>query len=134
MLKPYICEFRVYYEDTDAAGIVYHANYLKYMERARTEHLISLQDKNNEKDPIDSQFVVTHVEMDFKKGAKLFDKLVVVSEIKKINRASLVYHQKVVQKSDESVIFCQSVVKLACVSSQFKPKALPQYFQKGAKS
>jgi acyl-CoA thioester hydrolase len=115
---------RVYYEDTDVGGIVYHANYLKYFERARTEWLrdmginqaFFLQQKLG--------FVVRKVEMDNLASAKLDDLLEVKSTILTLKRASLVFQQQISNQAQQ--LLCKAQVRIACIDfSQNKPCAIP---------
>lgn len=116
---------RVYYEDTDAGGIVYYANYLKFFERARTEWLraiginqeVFLQQKLG--------FVVRKVEMDNIASAKLDDLLEVSSKIILLKRASLVFQQQITNQDKQ--ILCTAIIRIACVDfSQHKPCAIPE--------
>ncbi len=115
---------RIYYEDTDAGGLVYHSNYLNYFERARTELLrtlgISQQRLLTEK----FGFVVRHVDMDFFQGARLDDHLTVKTSVSEIRRASMMFCQKLVNSGGK--VLCQSTVKVACVNTEtMKPQAIP---------
>ena len=116
---------RVYYEDTDAGGIVYYANYLKFFERARTEWLreiginqeVFLQQKLG--------FVVRKVEMDNIASAKLDDLLKVSSSIITLKRASLVFQQQITNQAMR--VLCTATIRIACVDfSQHKPCAIPK--------
>ncbi|HCM48532.1 MAG TPA: tol-pal system-associated acyl-CoA thioesterase [Colwellia sp.] len=116
---------RVYYEDTDAGGIVYYANYLKFFERARTEWLrkiginqeIFLQQRLG--------FVVRKVEMDNIASAKLDDLLKVSSSIVTLKRASLVFQQQITNQAMR--VLCTATIRIACVDfSQNKPCAIPE--------
>ena len=106
---------RVYFEDTDAAGIVYHANYLKFMERARTEWLRRLGYDQSEF-AADEQFgfVVRKMTIDFIKAAMLDDELEVVSVLEHCNRASMLFRQTVVAVRDQ-IELCAADVKVACI-------------------
>lgn len=115
---------RVYYEDTDAGGIVYYANYLKFFERARTEWLRAL---GIEQDLLLSEniaFVVTQVLMDYKKPAKFNDLLTVSSQISTLKQVSMVFAQNVYNSSGE--LNCSAQIKVACVEVQeMKARAIP---------
>jgi acyl-CoA thioester hydrolase len=102
---------KIYYEDTDAGGIVYHANYLKFMERARTEWLQQLRNKTNDK----LLFVVRHVELDYLRPARLYDELTVTTRIVDINRASIVMEQDVCMTKDLNFILCRGSIKIVHV-------------------
>ena len=94
----FILHTRVYYEDTDAAGIVYHANYLKFMERARTEWLRQLgYDQRALAIEHELGFVVRKMTIDFVRPAKLDDELEIVSTVLRCGKASIVFLQHVNQ-------------------------------------
>ncbi|CDH04748.1 Acyl-CoA thioester hydrolase ybgC [Xenorhabdus bovienii str. oregonense] len=116
---------RVYYEDTDASGVVYHAQYLAFYERARTE---MLREKGfHQKYMLDEQigFVVSRMTVDYRKPARLDDLLVVESEITNIRGASLTFTQRIVDCHGVAISSAESLV--VCVnSSQMKPIALPK--------
>ncbi|MBI6549886.1 tol-pal system-associated acyl-CoA thioesterase [Xenorhabdus lircayensis] len=116
---------RVYYEDTDASGVVYHARYLVFYERARTE---MLRDKGfHQQYMLDEQvgFVVSRMTIDYRKPAKLDDQLFVESEITNIRGASLTFIQQIVDCN--GVVVSSAECLVVCVnSSQMKPIALPK--------
>jgi tol-pal system-associated acyl-CoA thioesterase len=114
---------RVYIEDTDAGGIVYYVNYLKFLERARTEFMRSRGYGKNFIGEHGLMFVVHSLEAKFIKPASLDDELAVSVEVLKIARASIVFKQKVWR--DNSLMF-EATVKVACVDVDgIKPKAIP---------
>nr|WP_216613380.1 tol-pal system-associated acyl-CoA thioesterase [Vibrio sp. 99-8-1] len=114
----------VYYEDTDAGGVVYHSNYLKFFERARTELLRSVGVSQQGLLEQEVGFVVRHMDIDFIQGAKLDDQLTVVTNISELKRASLVFCQQIVNLEGRTL--CKASVKVACVNSQkMKPQAIP---------
>ncbi len=115
---------RVYWEDTDAGGVVYYANYLKFLERARTEWLSHL---GLEQDQLAREagvvFVVRRVEADYRSPARFNDRLVVRCELAELGNASLVMDQQVLR--GESLLL-QARVKVACVdSANFRPVRMP---------
>ena len=116
---------RVYYEDTDSGGVVYHSNYLNFMERARTEWLRQLGfEQTYLKDILNVIFVVHKMQIAFKKPAKFNDLLNVSSEISKIGRGSFEFLQKI-SVNQQTLIEAQ--VKIACVDAlSFKPTAIPE--------
>ncbi|MGP9801599.1 tol-pal system-associated acyl-CoA thioesterase [Rheinheimera sp. NSM] len=120
----FIFPVRVYYEDTDAGGIVYYANYLKFFERARTEWLRAL---GIEQDLLLSKniaFVVAQVLMDNKKPAKFNELLTVHSQISTLKQASMVFEQKIYNSAEQLV--CSAQIKVACISlQQMKARAIP---------
>ena len=116
---------RVYYEDTDSGGVVYYANYLKFMERARTEWLRSLGcDQQRLREQQGLVFVVRAVNIDYHRPARLDDALQVSVDIVKLRPASLLFKQQV--SKDTEVLLCSAEVRVACVDSHtLRPSALP---------
>ena len=115
---------RIYYEDTDAGGVVYYANYLKFFERARTE---LLREVNIEQDVLlekNIAFVVKKVELDYVKSARFNQLLTVKTEVVSCRKASLQFKQEILHESGE--LLCQATTLIACVNLQkMKPTALP---------
>lgn len=131
-LKPvegyFLSEFnwpvRVYYEDTDAGGIVYYANYLKFFERARTEWLRSLGVEQDSWLESGTAFVVRHVELDLRAPARFNDLLNVTVKVTSLKRASVCFEQQVLHSNGQ--LLCRADVKAACVNiQQMKPAAIP---------
>jgi acyl-CoA thioester hydrolase len=124
VLAPFTFAVRVYYEDTDAAGVVYYANYLKFMERARTEWLRALgfDVAALERDERIA-FVVQRADIEFRAPARLSDRLdVTVSPVER-GRASLVAEQHV-RRDGETIV--QARITLACVdATSWKPARIP---------
>ena len=115
---------RVYYEDTDAGGIVYHSNYLNFCERARTEYLRDLGIEQDTYLEHNIAFVVKSMEIDFKTAAKFNDMLQVDSEITLIKKASVEFNQIITNNKGQLVFVAK--VKVACINTeQMKPKAIP---------
>ena len=116
---------RVYYEDTDAGGIVYYANYLKFFERARTEWLREIGINQQSFLQQKLGFVVRKVEMDNLASAKLDDLLEVKSTIITLKRASLVFQQQITNQAQQ--VLCTAKIRVACVDfSQQKTCAIPE--------
>jgi acyl-CoA thioester hydrolase len=126
-VNPYQFEWsvRVYYEDTDAGGVVYHSTYLNFMERARTEWLRHLGfEQNYLKDVLNVIFVVHSMQIAFRKSAKFNDLLIITSEISRIGHGSFEFLQKI---SVNQNILIEAQVKIACVQAvNFKPTAIPE--------
>ncbi len=115
----------IYYEDTDAGGVVYHSNYLKFFERARTEMLRAIGVSQQVLLEQRIGFVVRHAEIDFKQGARLDDQLTVVTSIAELKKASLTFCQELV--NPEGQLLCKAIVKVACIDNEkMKLKAMPQ--------
>ena len=118
-------KIRVYFEDTDAGGIVYHANYLKFMERGRTEWL---SDLGFEQDALLEQqiaFVVKHIDINYAAAAKFNQTLTVSTEIDTCKRASLTFIQSITD--DKGTEMTRARVQIACVNIQtLRPCKIPQ--------
>jgi len=118
---------RVYYEDTDSGGVVYYANYLKFMERARTEYLRHFgleQDaliKNN-----NIIFAVRHINIDYHKPAHFNDLLTVTAQITECKKASMIFEQSVIREADQQLL-CSGSVRIASLrADSLKPCKIPQ--------
>ncbi len=121
---------RVYYEDTDAGGVVYYVNYLKYMERARTERLRSLGFSQHELAGQNVLFVVHSAQTRYHAPARLDDELAVSAQVVALKRTRLEFVQQVRRCSDD-VLLCEGRFVIACVSADtFKPRAMPPALQK----
>jgi acyl-CoA thioester hydrolase len=115
---------RVYYEDTDAGGVVYYANYLKFLERARTEFMRALgyDLRDLALDP-GILFVVANVEVDYRRPARHDDQLEVSVAIAERGRAGMTFAQQVRRGAE---LLVEARVRVACVdAASFRPKALP---------
>ncbi|WGG53550.1 tol-pal system-associated acyl-CoA thioesterase [Rugamonas sp. DEMB1] len=114
---------RVYYEDTDAGGIVYYANYLKFFERARTEWLRAIDvGQHALLREHDAMFVVKNVSADYHAPARLDDVLKLTLTIEKLGRASILFVQ---QAWCGDVLLNTARVKVGCVDSALRPRAVP---------
>jgi 4-hydroxybenzoyl-CoA thioesterase len=117
---------RVYYEDTDAGGIVYYVNYLKFMERARTERLRELGFAQSSMAQEGLLFVVHSSEARYHQPARLDDELLISAEVIELNRASLRFRQQVRRATDD-VLLCEGQFLVACVrADSLKPRAIPE--------
>lgn len=124
--KPFQWPVTIYYEDTDAGKIVYHANYLKFFERARTELLRAIGVSQQILLELNIGFVVSRIEIDYQRPARLDEQLMVVTDIVECRKASIVFCQKMVNSKDQ--ILCKAIVKVACVDHmKMKPIAMPQF-------
>jgi len=117
-------KLRIYYEDTDAGGIVYHANYLKFAERARTEMIRDLGLTNGQlRDDHDVLIVVRHIDIDYSATAHLEDELVVESTVPEIGRTSFTMKQIVMR---DSLACATLMVKLVCINKDSgRPVRIP---------
>ncbi len=116
----FILPIRVYYEDTDAGGVVYYANYLKFMERARTEWLRSLGVEQDEvAQQLDILFVVGDVSINYQKPARFNEQIFVKTAIKEMGKASITFNQGVWRKKTDGSeeLLTSGSVKVVCVSN-----------------
>ena len=115
---------KVYYEDTDSGGVVYYANYLKFLERARTEALVSLGFSNKIiKEKFGALIIVKSCNIDYKKSAFLEDELSIRSFIKSISKTSFFMNQFISKGND---IIVEAKVHLVFVNDQGKPIKIPE--------
>jgi acyl-CoA thioester hydrolase len=123
----FVWPVRVYHEDTDGGGVVYYANYLKFMERARTEWLrargfeqdVLLRDRR-------VLFAVRTLSMDYHRPARFNDLLEVVSRIAEVGGASLTFAQSI-RRADSTEVLCGARVKVACIDAEnFRARRLPR--------
>ena len=116
-------KLKVYYEDTDAGGVVYYANYLNFFERARTESLVSLGFSNKKiKDEFGALIIVKSCSIDYKKSAYLEDELSIRSFVKSITKTSFFMNQFISRGED---IIVEAKVHLVFVNSKGKPARIP---------
>jgi acyl-CoA thioester hydrolase len=129
MHKNFFHKLKVYYEDTDAAGIVYYANYLKFLERARTESLITLGFSNKKIiEEFNSLIIVKSCNIEYKISAYLEDELTVRSYVKSITKTSFFMSQSI-SRGDELIV--EANVHLVFVNNTGKPTKIPdKLFQK----
>lgn len=117
---------KVYYEDTDAAGVVYYANYLRYLERARTElfaqHGINVAEYHN----MGHFFAITHVDIYYKRPARLGDILEITTVIEELKKATVTLRQSVFK---EETILVEAFVTVACIDKNSRPRRLPDIFR-----
>ncbi|MGY6215555.1 tol-pal system-associated acyl-CoA thioesterase [Methylolobus aquaticus] len=120
---------RVYYEDTDAGGVVYHANYLRFMERARTERLRALGlELTHLQETEGLVFAVRGMEVDYLRPARLGDQLLVTADVDDIKRVSLTFRQAVYPPESASDAYCTARVRVVCLSADgFRPMAMPDH-------
>ena len=132
MIADFVWPVRIYWEDTDAGGVVYYANYLKFMERARTEWLRWL---GVEQGPLKEQagiiLVIAHVDVSYRRPARYGDLLQIRTRLIETGRASLRFEQSIYRDSPgsgaEGELLVEGRVKAACVDPvSFKPRPLPE--------
>ena len=124
MHENFFHKLKVYYEDTDSGGVVYYANYLKFLERARTEALNSIGYSNKKvKDDFKSLIIVKTCNIEYRKPAYLEDELSVRSFVKSISKTSFFMNQ-IITRSDDIIVEAQ--VHLVFVNSKGKPIKIPE--------
>jgi len=130
-MEKFYLEKKIYYHDTDCGGVVYYANYLKYLEEGRTEFCISngIDIKGLAEKGI--YFVVAHTEIDYKAPAHYQDKIKVFTKIEKIGNASIHFSQDIFK---DNILLIQSKTTWVCVNKDFKPKAVPEEIKKALAS
>ena len=123
MHENFFHKLKVYYEDTDSGGIVYYANYLKFLERARTEALVTLGFNNKKiKDDFGSLIIVKSCNIEYKRPAHLEDELNIRSFVKSITKTSFFMNQFISRGEDEIV---EAKVHLVFVNNEGKPTRIP---------
>ena len=128
MLKDFKHEIKIYYEDTDVGGIVYYSNYLKFLERARTEMIESIGLSNKKLlEEYKTLIIVKSCNIEYLVPAKLEDKLKIYSSIELFNKASFVIIQNI--KKDDNLIV-KAKLKLVTVNQEGKPTKIPSVLEK----
>ncbi len=125
---------RVYWEDTDAGGIVFYANYLKFMERARTEWLRSMGIAQQRlREETGGIFVVSETQLKYHRPARLDDELLVTAELRQIGSASLIIAQRVLSKSEhctggaDTTLLCEGTIRIGWVQADtLRPARIPR--------
>jgi acyl-CoA thioester hydrolase len=124
MHQNFFHKVKVYYEDTDSGGVVYYANYLKFLERARTEALYSIGFSNKKiKEKFNSLIIVKSCNIDYKKSAYLEDELTIRSFIKSFTKTSFFMNQEITKKDD---VIVKAKVHLVFVNKEGKPIKIPE--------
>jgi acyl-CoA thioester hydrolase len=124
--SPFVFPIRVYYEDTDASGVAYHANYLRWFERGRTEWLRSLGfSQELLREELAVAFTVANLQIDYRRPARLDDLLEVATRVAEVRAASLVFEQ-VLGPAGGGQLLARASVRVGCVDmADFRPTALP---------
>jgi acyl-CoA thioester hydrolase len=131
MPRAFVWQVRVYWEDTDAGGVVYHARYLNFFERARTEWLRSQGIEQARLSKQDNRvFAIRRMEIDFLNAARLDDELDVSVHSVRRHRARLEFEQHMVRRSDGKVLSRATVTAVCLEADSFKPARMPDWIQK----
>ena len=124
MHENFFHKLKVYYEDTDSGGIVYYANYLKFLERARTEALFSIGFSNKKiQEEFDALIIVKSCNIEYKKSAFLEDELIIRSFVKSITKTSFFMNQ-IITKDEKIIVEAQ--VHLVFINKNGKPIKIPE--------
>ena len=124
MPKNFNHKIKVYYEDTDAGGVVYYANYLKFLERARTEALIKIGLSNLKiRDNFQALIIVKSCNIDYKKSAYLEDELNIKSYILSLTKTSFVMSQTIIKNK---IVIVEAKIHLVFVNEKAKPIKIPK--------
>lgn len=126
-MTDFTIEKKIYYHDTDCGGVVYYANYLKYLEEARTEYLLQKGIELPKLAEKDIWFVVVRVEIDYKAPARYQDKLFVSARVEEARMATIKFFQEIRR---EDVLIARATTTLVCVGKEFKPISLPEEVKK----
>lgn len=117
-------EVRIYYEDTDHGGVVYHANYLKYMERGRTEALRNLGfEQTILAEESDAVFAVRHTDIYYLRPAVFDDLVTIATDLVEAKGAKMVFKQRVLRQAE---VLVEADIVVACISKAGKPKRIPK--------
>ncbi len=131
MSKEFKHEAKIYYEDTDSGGVVYYANYLKFLERARTEMIASFNLSNKKLlSKYNTLIMVKSCNIDFINPAKLEDKIQIFSSLNSIMKASFLIDQKIKNKDN---LILEAKIRLVTVNPQGKPIKIPEVLIKALK-
>jgi tol-pal system-associated acyl-CoA thioesterase len=126
MSQSFIYPLRVHIEDTDCTGVVYHSNYFNFMERGRSEGIDQLGMTIEWQRQHHIMFVVHSASIQFLKPARVHDRLEVVTTIKHLGRASIIFDQYLRLAHAPDKILCKAEIKAACVDGNMRPCALPE--------
>jgi tol-pal system-associated acyl-CoA thioesterase len=123
---PHIIKIKIYYEDTDAGGVVYYANYLRFMERARTEFLaekgINIAELHNQ----GLFFVVIHVDISYKRPVRLGETVDVSTEVVEVKSASMTMRNRVCK---DNIVMVDALITFARIDRSGRPRRLPDSFK-----
>jgi acyl-CoA thioester hydrolase len=122
-IKTHKNTIRVYAEDVDFMGIVYHANYLCYLERSRTEVLRAYNLLLSDLSKTDVLFAISELSINYRAPARLDDLLTVTTAINELKSCSFIFDQKIVNQHEQTI--CEALVKVVCVNKDLKPRRLP---------
>ena len=117
--KAHLLPVRVYYEDTDFTGVVYHANYLRYFERGRSDFFRMVGISHTELAQADTAFAITRMELDFKRAARIDDALVVRTTYDRVKGPRLFVSQRITRGEE---LICQAQGEAVCITLDGRPR------------
>jgi acyl-CoA thioester hydrolase len=125
MPQSFVFPLRVYVEDSDFGGIVYHSNYLNFMERARTEWLDTLNMGVDYWAKKEVLFIVRHADINFVAPAKVNARLNVLTEVEQVKGSSIAFKHRIVSQDDPEAALCEATVHIVCVNRAIRPVRVP---------
>ena len=129
-MNPFVWKVRVYWEDTDAGGVVYHSRYVNFFERARTEWLRSLGvDQSELAEQENVLFAVRHMEIDFKQAARLDDELDITVHSVEVGGVRMTINQDMTRCSDGQAVASAKLTAVSLKADSFKPARMPAWIR-----
>ncbi|MGC8804579.1 MAG: YbgC/FadM family acyl-CoA thioesterase [Candidatus Ratteibacteria bacterium] len=118
---------KIYYHDTDAGGVVYYANYLKFFEEGRTQYLEEKGIRTEKLLEENIAFVVAKAEIEYKKPVRYKDVIEVITDVEQVGNSSIVFIQRVIK---DNIVCCDGRITIVCVNTQLKPIRIPDVVRK----
>jgi len=129
-MNPFVWKVRVYWEDTDAGGVVYHSRYLNFFERARSEWLRSLGIDQSKLAAIDNVvFAIRHMDIDFETAARLDDELEVTVHSVQTGGVRMTFNQDMTRCSDQQSVASAKLTAVSLRADSFKPTRMPKWIR-----
>ena len=126
MTKSFTLPIRIYVYDTDYGGVVYHANYLKYMDQARTEWLASVGFTLEKLAAEHIHFAICGVDLNYLYPARLNTVMEIDSRVAHIGKSSITFAHIARNQADKNCIFCKGEIRIVCVNDAFSPTRIPK--------
>lgn len=130
MSNEFTYKMRVFSEDTDSFGLVHHANFIKFMERARTEWVIASGFQFSDLLKQGIGFVVKNLQIDYRKPARVYEELLVKTRVAETGKTSQLFEHIICSASSQDHIYCQGNVLVVCVDENIKPRSFPEEWLK----
>lgn len=133
MPQPFSIQQRVYVEDTDFGGVMYHTNFIKFMERARTEWLNHIGHDLKSIAESGIIFAIVHVDVTYHKPATVNDLLTITADISKVGKSSVVFSQRIHKPDDPNHVYCDGMVTVVCLNkTSMRPTRIPTFITEAA--